>query len=156
MNAKKRVNIIDLLVIVVALVAMLVVGASKLAGESSVNGENKKIVITFYSEEVSESIADHVKDGDTVSDSTTDVVFGKAKVETGESVSYIATDKNEYIKASRNGYRSITIKCETNAVYSDIGVVYDDNIYGVGHTLTLLAGDARFTARVKDIEIVEE
>ncbi len=155
MKSKKRINVIDLLVIVVALVAVLVIGVSKFTDKGSVNGENKKVIITFYSEEVSESIAEYTKDGDIVSDSTTEVVFGNANIEIEDSVSYIATDKNEYNKTSRNGYRAITIKCETEAVYSDLGAVFGDNIYGVGHTLTLLVGDSRFTARVKDIEVVE-
>ena len=156
MNTKKRINIIDLLVVVVALIAVAVIGVSKFTGKDSVNGENKKMIITFYSEEVSESIADYIKDGDIISDSTTKVVFGNAKITTDDSVSYIATDKNEYIKATRAGYKSITIICETEAVFSDIGAVFDGNIYGVGHTLTLLVGDSRFTARIKDIEIVED
>ena len=155
MNAKKRINIIDLLVVLVVCIAAVVIGASKLIGTSAENAEMKDMIITFYAEEVSNSIADGMNDGDKVSDKTTDVVFGNGIIEKGESVSYITNENNEFIKVSRKGYSSVTIKCETNAMYTDIGIVYDDNIYGVGHTLTLLVGDSRFTARVKNIEIVE-
>lgn len=155
MNAKKRINIIDLLVVLVVCIAAVVIGASKFIDKSAENANMKNMIITFYAEEVSNSIADGMKNGDKVSDKKTDVVFGNCTIEKGESVSYITNENKEFVKASRNGYSSVTIKCETVAQYTDIGIVYDDNIYGVGHTLTLLVGDTRFTARVKNIEIVE-
>ncbi len=154
MKSKKRINIIDLLVAIVLLVAIAVFGVSKFVGGDSVDGEIKKMRITFYSEEVSDSIAGAMKDGDVVSDSVMEVVFGNAKIDVAQSASYIATDKNEYIKTVRDGYNSVTISCETEALYSDIGVVFDEYIYGIGHTLTLLVGDSRITARVRDIEVL--
>ena len=156
MKGKKRINIIDLLVVVVLLLAVAVVGVSKFVGGDTVGGEMKKMRITFYSEEVSDSIAEAMKDGDVVSDSITEVVFGNAQIDVAESASYIATDKNEYIKTVRNGYSSVTISCETEALYSNIGAVFDEYIYGIGHTLTLLVGDSRITARVRDIEVLED
>lgn len=157
MKAKKRINIIDLLVIIVAVAAIAVVGASKLLGGDSIEGEKEKVRITFYSEEVADTIAEAIVDKEfVISDSALDVVFGKGRAEIDESVSYIATDKNEYIKTTREGYSAVTIICETECLYTDIGAVFDEFVYGVGHTLTLFAGDSRFTARVKDIEVLED
>ena len=156
MKTKKRINVIDLLVVVVLVIAIAVFAASKIVGGDSVDGEIKKMRITFYSEEVSDSIAEAMKDGDAVSDSVIEVQFGNAKIDVEDSVSYIATDKNEYIKTTRSGFSSVTISCETEALYSDLGAVFDEYIYGIGHTLTLLVGDSRITARVSDIELLEE
>lgn len=158
MNGKRKINIIDILVVIVLITAVCVVGVSKFISASSESRNTKNIRITFYAEEVSDSIVENIKIGDVVTDSVTKVDFGECKdIIIEDSVSYIATKNNEYIKASRDGYKSLTLICESTGIYSDIGAVYDgDNTYGVGHTFTAFVGDSRITVRVRNLEIAGE
>ncbi len=158
---KTRFNVIDILVVLLVVVAIGVIGVSKFMSSDSANGELKTMKITFFAEEVSDSIADGIEQGSVVSDSAMKVTFGVCDdVVLDESVSYISSkDENgtyKYISTSRPGYSSVTLSCTVTGKYSTIGAVLEEKIYGVGHTLDLLVGNARFTARVRDIVVVEE
>lgn len=152
---KRKFNVIDMLVVLVIIAALCVVGVSVIASRNDKNVKDMRI--TFYAEEVPASIAENIAVGDLVADGNINsVAFGKAvDVTVEDSVSYVSTPDNTFIRTSRPGYRSVTVVCETSGIYSDIGAVYDDYIYGVGHTLMMFVGDVRFSARVRDIEIVE-
>jgi hypothetical protein len=157
MRRKIKINIIDLLVAVVLVTALCVICISKYTSASSESNKTKMMNITFYAEEVSDSIAESIKDGDIVSDSITNVNFGPCKdIMIGDSASYISTSDNTFVKVNRAGYKSVELTCTAEGIYSDIGAVYNNEIYGVGHTLTIFVGDTRITARVKNIEVVGE
>ncbi len=158
---KTKFNVIDLLVVVLIVVAAGVICVSKIMSSDSVGGETKTMRITFFAEEVSNSVADGIAEGSIVSDSITKVNFGGCdSVILDDSISYISSGDDggvyKYISTSRPGYSSVTLSCTVTGKYSTIGAVLDDNIYGVGHTLDILVGNSRFTARVRDIVVVEE
>ncbi|MBE6570753.1 MAG: DUF4330 family protein [Ruminococcaceae bacterium] len=161
-KAKKiRFNVIDLLVIILIIAAIAVIGVSKFMSSDAAGGQVKTMKITFFAEEVSDSIVESIEEGSIVSDSITEVKFGGcSEIKFGESISYISSKMDDgsykYIATSRPGYKSITLSCTVTGKYSTIGAVLEDNIYGVGHTLDLLVGNSRFTARVRDIVVVEE
>lgn len=160
-NTKKiRFNVIDALIVVLIIAAVAVVAVSKFMSSDSAEGQNKTMKITFFAEEVSDSVANNVKNGNVVTDNMTEVVFGGCSdVEFDDSISYVSSKDDsgtyKYICTSRPGYKSITFSCTVTGKYTTIGAVLDDNIYGVGHTIELLVGNSRFTARVKDIVAVE-
>ena len=158
---KTKFNVIDLLVIILIAAAVCVVAVSKLMSSDTAGGQAKTMKITFFAEEVSDSIAESIEEGSIVSDSITEVKFGGCtEIKLGDSISYISSKGDDgaykYIATSRPGYKSITLSCTVTGKYSTIGAVLEDNIYGVGHTLDLLVGNSRFTARVRDIVVVEE
>ena len=158
---KVKFNVIDFLVVILIVAAVAVVGVSKIIGSDSADGDIKTMRITFFAEEVSDSVAGSIEEGASVADSVTKVRFGSCEsVALDESISYISSKDDmgayKYISTSRPGYSSVTLSCTVTGKYSTIGAVLEDNIYGVGHTLDLLVGNSRFTARVRDIVIVEE
>ena len=161
-NKKKvRFNIVDALVVILVIAAVAVIGVSKFMASESASGDAKTVKITFFAEEVSNAIADGITEGSVVTDSVTEVKFGPCdSVELGESISYISSKDEsgayKYIATSRPGYSSVTITCTVDCKYTTIGAMLEDNIYGVGHTLDILVGNGRFTARVRDIVVVEE
>lgn len=163
-NEKKfRFNIVDVIVILIILCAVAVIGVSRVMSKNSEYGDLKDVEIVFYSETVSDSVKDILKAGDIAADGTTKVVFGAIDQPVfEESRSYLpshySTESEEgykYIVTTQPDCSSVTVRCVVNCRFSDIGAVIDGNIYGVGHTLELLVGDARFSARVRDINVVE-
>lgn len=160
-NKKAKFNIVDALIVILLISAVAVIGVAKFMSSDSASGDVKTLKITFFAEEVSDSIANGIKQGSIVSDSITEVKFGPCdSVELSESISYISSKDEsgsyKYIATSRPGYSSVTLTCTVSAKYSTIGAIIEDNIYGVGHTLDILVGNGRFTARVRDIVVVEE
>ncbi len=151
-----KINIIDLVVIIILVAAVAVVGVSKFRSDN-ISSSVKTLVVSYYAEEIKDAAAQKIAVGDSVFDEacSKDLGIVCAEPEISESISYIVNTDNEYIRSARPGYSSIIIQAELTVELTDYGFVIDDMTYGVGHTLSLLAGDTRFSARVYDIKIKE-
>lgn len=161
-NEKRaRFNIVDLIVLIVIVCAVAVIVISRFLSKDSDNGEMKKVEFTFYAESVDDTVVNILKEGQAVSEGYTEAFFGNiSDLKFGESISYLDKKNDDgsysFITTKQPGYSSVTIKCVDDCRFTDLGVMIDGKLYGVGHTLELLAGDTRFTARIRDIKVVGE
>ncbi len=161
-NEKRvRFNIVDLIVLIVIVCAVAVIAVSHFLSKDSGNGEMKTVEFTFYAESVDDTVVNTLEKGQAVSEGYTEAFFGNIlDLKFGESISYL--DKRNvdgsysFVTAKQSEYSSVTIKSVVDCKFTDLGVMIDGKLYGVGHTLELLAGDTRFTARIRDISVVGE
>ncbi len=148
-----KINIIDLLVILILVAAIAVVGVRFLAPKDT---GTDVLQMQFYVEEVNDWVADKIEIGDSLYDGTYEMDLGKVtNIETGEPMTWGLTQEGQYVLAPRDGYCSLTITGEVVGTKTDIGAEIDGNLYGVGHSMVLYAGDAKIYLRVQDISVKE-
>ncbi len=148
-----KINIIDL---VVVLALLLGAGAFALSRLNRAEDTTATLVVQYYAEAVPENVARSVSAGDKLSDYTVVNDLGVCTdVEIGESKTYILLPDGTYTVSPKAGFVSLLITGEVQGRKTDIGADIGDYRYGVGHTFTLIAGDARFSLRVYDIQVKE-
>lgn len=149
-----KINVIDLIIVVVLIAAAGIFGYKYLSGNQMVASSEVPATITFYAEEVSDFVLDGtIKEGDVVYDVQEKSNIGTVKSVTyGESVSYIETSDGRWVKTTKPDYQSVTITCEAYGTEFPNGIIIADNNYYIGHTFTIAAGKAKIHLRVFDIE----
>ena len=151
---KKKINIIDLLIIIVivAAIAFAAVAISKKANQKA----DPTLLIQYYIEEVDDWVADEVKIGADLYDDNAEVNLGKVvDIERKEAISWGATSEGQYVQTSRDGFSSLLITGEVQGQKTGIGATIDNQKYGVGHSMVLRAGDAKMYLRVYNISVKE-
>jgi hypothetical protein len=144
----KKINIIDILIALVIIVA--VAGAAyKFTAPSTSNffvEKTGKIVIEFYHEEVPDFAAKAVRKGDVCIEPVQGANFGKvAGIEIDKSVSWIETEAGEFVAASKPGYSSVKIMMEADGVIGSNGISIGKSEYYVGQTISLNVGNSLFS-----------
>ncbi|MBO4897412.1 MAG: DUF4330 domain-containing protein [Clostridia bacterium] len=148
-----KINIIDLIVLIAIIAAIAVLGYSKLAGGSAaLSKEADNIEIVFYTEQVSDFVADKINVGDKVCDAEKDVEFGVVTdVKKGPAISYNTTSDGQIVTTDKPDYCSAYITVEGTGKLNDYGAKFEATQYTVGHSLTIRAGKAKIYLRVYDI-----
>lgn len=158
-----KINIIDLIVIVVLVLAIGVFGYVKISNSVVDNDDPKKMTvdtadgdelyITYYAEEVPEYVANRVKTDSFLMDADTNMKLGVVTdVKVDEAVTYSNTDDGKVVASSKEGYNSIKITGKTKGKLGKYGAEISTMTYGVGHSLTLRAGDAKIFLKIYDIK----
>lgn len=153
---KKRIgklNIIDIIIIVVVLLAVCFVGY-KLVMTGSVSSPTQTVYLTVYEEECADYVINQVNIGDTASDATENIFYlGKVvDVKTDKAACYeYDADDEEFKRIPKPDYSSVYITLEVEGTLTDNGVVVGSQLYGVGHTMILYAGYGKFFIQVYDI-----
>jgi len=149
-----KINIIDLIVLLVIIAAVAIVGFSFAKGSDT--AAESTLVVKYYIEEANNFVAEKVQVGNTLYDDNEDIELGKViDVEIGEPVSWAGTADGQYVQVSREGFSSMIITGEVAGTKTDIGAEIEGVKYGVGHTMVLRAGDAKLYLRVYDIAVKE-
>lgn len=159
MNKKvfKRINIIDLIVILVLVFAVAAAGVFFVRSRKNqeiVTEQTSLLVVKFYTEEVSDFVADKLEVGATLFDADKEVDMGSiTNFEIGNAIVYGGIDAGSYEVVHKEGYKSVTITGEVQGVKNATGALIGGEQYGVGHSMTLRAGDAKIYLRVYDIGV---
>lgn len=149
-----KINIIDFIVIIVLILAVCVIGVSKLRDKNA--SDRQTLIIKYYAEEVRDNVASRVKPGDNLYDYTDKGQLGTVTdVQMGEAVSYAVKSDGTFSAVPKAGYSSIIITGEVEGLKTDLGATVNSHKYGVGHSFTLYAGEARIYLRVYDIQVKE-
>lgn len=160
-----KINIIDLLIVIVLVAAVLLVGYKTVApglgiGDSAegVNGQNAEVFIEFFAEEVPDFAVDGtINNGDKVIEVGTDTMMGEVvEVEIGDSISYASDDSGNWVAGSKPNYKSVRIKCKGTADYYEHGCKIKGAKYYIGHTMTIAAGKAKLYLKISDIEYTNQ
>lgn len=154
-NKKHRVrlNIVDVIIIAVVILALAFVGY-KLLSTGSVSSPTQTVYLTLYEAECADYVIDNVNIGDAASDGTSSLfsLGTVANIVTDKSVSYEYDETDqEYKRVPKPDHSSVYITLEIQGTLTDNGVVVDSQLYAVGHTMILYAGYAKFYLQVYDI-----
>ncbi len=151
-----KVNLVDLIIVLVILAAVAYLGMTFLGPESAVTS-TETVKISFYGEEVPEYVVETIEAGTPVWDLTENVTIGSVNSwETGESISYVvSTAQSIAFETPKTGYNSIELEVDAEGVLEAHGVRIGGSLYGVGHSVTLYAGDAKMFLKVSGIEGIE-
>ena len=149
-----KINIIDLLILVVLVLAIVILGAKFLGGGK---GQDAQVLeMKFHIEEIDTWVTEKVQIGDGLYDGTYEQNLGKVtNVETAPSKTWGLNQDGQYVLSSREGYQSMTITGEVLGTKTDVGCKVGGELYGVGHSMVLYAGDAKLYLRVQDISVKE-
>ena len=149
-----KINIVDLIVIVVIIAAVVMFAVSRFGGQNdgaSVE-DGKSIYMSFYAEEVSDFVVDKIEEGAKLYDDDHEQVLGEVvKVETAPAVIYLSDSDGKSVASSKENYKSVIITAKVNGTLSDYGFELGGVKYGVGHSMTLRAGYAKIFMRVYDV-----
>lgn len=147
-----KLNIIDLVIILVLIAAIAFAGFKFLAPSMTASSSTGTAEVKFYIEEVSDFVADKIDIGDKLMDEGKNVSLGVVTdIEFGPAVSYGTNSEGAWVTSSREGYKSMILTGEVEATKFDHGMIVNASKYYVGHTFVLLAGEAKLYLRVYDI-----
>lgn len=147
-----KINLIDLIIILIVIAALVFLGA-KFFGPESTAANTQEAVVSFYYEECPNYVADQLQAGDSIWDSGDNVVIGTVKDwTTADSVTYLLDDNGNTVQTSKDGYCALTLRCDAEGVIGEHGITINGTLYGVGHTLTMYAGQAKLYLKVSAIE----
>ena len=154
-----KINVIDLIIIVVIIAAIGILGYRFLGPASNVMGDNNNgqtAIVKYYIEEASDFVANQVQVGDKCSDETRNIALGTVtNVEIADADSVGTNAEGQMVKTSKPGHKSMIITTEVPATEFEHGAVIGGVKYYVGHSFTLLAGKAKLWLRVYDISFGE-
>lgn len=147
-----KINIIDLILILVVIAAVAIVGYKFLSPKVT-NSASSVAEVKYYIEEAADFVVNQVNVGDKCMDESKNVELGTVtNVEIMDSVCYETTADGKIVKTSKPDYKSMIITTEVQATQFDHGMIVNASKYYVGHTFTFLAGKAKLYLRVYDIQ----
>ncbi len=156
MSEKKKVRftLVDAVVLIVILAVAGFVGIKFLGIGSAGSGiaDTKTYVVNYYFEEVPEFAASVIKAEDPVSDEAKKHALGKVTdVKVDNAAVYCPDASGVMHKSAKEGYCSVYLTTEVDALKNKHGLKVSDTTYAVGHTMTLYAGDAKLYGKVAGI-----
>lgn len=154
----KKINLLDLL-IVLMLIGIGVVVVYKMNNSKVISpfAQKDKIETVLYFDEVLDEVVESITVGDVVRDKNTDAVLGTVtKVEVGPSVNYAYNDAGQYVKTSKEGFKSLHVTVVGTGVYSDTRVVFDNNDFFINKTLEYKVGNTILSGKPKRMTKIEE
>ncbi len=151
-----KINVIDLFVVLVALVIVSFFGVKFITPKLSTVTAQDEIVIKLYGEFSPSYAVKSMKIGDKVEDEGRNIDFGTiTDIETYDGFLLTSDAEGKQHKASVEGYNSYTITTEAKAQLidgGDGGFKINGNIYVIGHSLTVRAGDAKLGLKLAGFE----
>ena len=149
-----KINIIDFLILIILVAAIVILGMKFLGGGRG--KDTQKIEIKFRIEEIDEWVTENVEVGDALYDGTYEQDLGiVTNVEVSPSETWGLNADGQYVKSTREGFKSMTITGEVMGTKTDVGCKVGGELYGVGHSMILYAGNAKLYLRVYDISVKE-
>lgn len=155
-----KVSVIDALIVLVVLAVIAGVGY-KMTRSSTIGPftptASDDIQIVFYAEEAPEFAAKAIKNGDLCKDQERNVSFGNVTdIKMDKSVSWVESDKGEYVAGTKAGYSAVYVTAEGKGIYRDTksyaGVTYGGADFFIGKTTNLIVGNTIFQCRIYDIK----
>lgn len=153
-----KINIIDLLIVLIviaaaAFVALRVLGGGE-SGESA--GENR-VRITFYTDWAYDFVADSISIGDPVSEHSFLTDLGTVTSFESEPAYELVYDevRGEFIKQEKPGYSFLTVTCETTGFMGPTGFTKGTTRFVVGGGYYFNVGPTRAGFQIKSFEVLD-
>lgn len=153
MKKKIRFNIIDaaVLLIIVAVIAFVAV---KLSGGLIEEPRNiHKYEFMFHVYELPDFVIDYVEEGAAVCDASNNDEFGTIKsFVTGDSEMFVETEFGEILKTTKPEHSSMDLVVVGEGEQTEFGVKLNKGVYGVGHSITIKAGNSKLYGKISGIK----
>lgn len=150
-----KVNIVDLIIVIIILAAAAFVGMKFFGPESTV-ANTQNVRITMFCDESPTYVVEQLEAGSEAWDSSNQVVLGTLKEwTTGDSMSAITDAEGNVVEISREGYRSVRLVCEGTGIVSDHGVTIGGVLYANGQSASVYFGDCKLYLDIADIEVID-
>lgn len=149
-----KINLIDLLIIIVilAVAAFVALRVTGVVGGSG-GGNTTPVRISFEGSEVPDYVIDYIHEGESVMDFNEEVTMGVVEsFTTGEPISYEIAADGQVQPIRKEGHVSLDLKITADAVMGEHGATIGGELYGVGHTLVIFAGQAKLYLKISGIE----
>lgn len=148
-----KVNIVDLLIVLIIVAAGAFLGY-RLLGPKSAVANTADIALSFYCEEAADYAAEQLEAGMEVWDSQNNVVLGKLREwRVGNSKSYVTDANGNVVQLARDGYCSLELVVDCKGVVGAHGVSIGGTSYAVNQAGSVYFGDVKLYLRVRDIEV---
>ena len=150
-----KVNIVDLLIILIVLAAAAFLGYHFFGPDSTV-ANTEHVRLTLYCEESADYAVEQLVEGAEAWDSENNVTLGTlTEWRVGDSKSYVTDANGEVIQLARDGYCSATLVVEGEGVVGSHGVTIGGTLYAVGQSMSVYFDDSKLFLRVSGIEVIE-
>ena len=151
-----KVNIIDLLIVLIILAAIVFVGMRFLGGNDNDLGTPQQVRLTFFSDEAPALLADKGVMGAPVIDYDANNYLGALSSYEYEDAYTYACDSvsGEAVQIPVANRIFLTFACEGQGFVADDGLYVNGFQYSVGGTCTIRAGQTRIQCRLASIEVL--
>ncbi len=152
---KWKFNIIDALFLLVVLAGVLfvILRAALPDQNARTHAKEEYYAVTFTCDAVPENLLNHLRIGAAVTDDKATCDMGTVvDFQLGPSAFYDTDNSGKLIKTSRDGYQSLLLTCCVRGADNGYGITVDDLALGVGHSMSVRAGEVRFNMVVYDIQ----
>lgn len=148
-----RINIIDVIIIAVIVLAVAFIAWKLLRSDSGISS-SQTLYLTVYEAEADNYVVDEIQIGDVACDGSNNSMTRIGTVQDvwrSDSDSYEFNETtNEYVKTSKPDHCSVYITIEVQGTMTDNGILVGSQLYGIGHSMVLYAGDAKLYLFVYD------
>ena len=149
-----KVNLIDLLIVVVLVAVVGFLGWRFLVKDDSGVVNTQTVYLRFTDTEVPSYVAEGLEAGDNVLDSTENNSMGTLTDFTlGEASSYSVDELGDTVTIHRPDCYSVELTTEVDATYTENGVIINGTRYAIGHTMAIYVGDCKLYAQISGIQL---
>ena len=160
MKKKFKFNTIDVIVVVLIVGVAAFLGVKLLGGgflsviESENNAKKYEYEFTFHSYEMPDYVKEYIKTGSSVRDDGNLSVFGKVvSYSFGESQMFNPNSEGVMVTSPKEGHSSMDLVVRGGVgEQGKHGVVIEEGVYGVGHTITIRVGNAKVYCKISGIK----
>ena len=152
-----KINIVDLLIVIIILAAAAFVGLRFFAGHNTDLGEYHKVRMTFFADDAPAFLAEKAVPGDPVIDFDTSSYLGTVgSYESEDAYTYeLDPTTGEIVRVPVANTCFLTFTCNAEGYVGDDALRINGFEYNVGNTITMRAGQMRVSCRLAQIEVVD-
>ena len=145
-----KINIVDLLIIIIILAAVCFVGIRYIIPKPQ--DPTEKFELLLYCHDTPKFTAEQIEVGSRVWDQSYDVVLGTVKsFEILPLMDAVTGQDGKLHSIESDWLCSVTMVLDAEGVRDEFGVRINGSLYGSGHTMTVYAGDAKMYLKVQEI-----
>lgn len=146
-----KINLIDLIIILLLIAAVAFVAFRTLRGDDG--NEAVPVTMTLYVENTFNHVIEQLEIGSSVWDYSSNVDMGTLESFTSYPFTEPVSDgKGGLIDAPIENKSQAELIIKADGVLGSHGVTINGQLYGLGHTLVMYAGDCKFFVSVSDIQ----
>ena len=148
-----KVNLIDLLIVIVLVAVVGFLGYRFLVMDDSGVVNTQTVYLSFTDMEVPNYVTEKLEIGANILDSEENNSMGTMTDFTlGEASSYDVDEVGDTVALHRPDCASVTLTSEVQATADGNGVIINGTRYAIGHTMVIYVGDCKLYAKISDIQ----
>lgn len=152
-----KINIIDLLIVLIVIAAVILVAVRGLgSGGSGENAGENRVRITFFSDMAYDFVGDNIAIGDPVSEHSFLTDLGTVTNVESEPAYDLVYDETsgEFVRLEKPGYIRLSVTCETTGFMGPTGFTKDTTRFVVGGGYYFNVGTTRAGYQIKAFEVL--